>query len=38
MAIRGDDPLRIQRRGRPTDFTTTQRYIAEGRVLGAGRA
>ncbi|MBI2392784.1 MAG: tyrosine-type recombinase/integrase [Deltaproteobacteria bacterium] len=36
MAIRGDDPLRIQWRGGHTDFKMTQRYIAEGRMLAAG--
>lgn len=36
MAIRGDDPLRIQWRGGHTDFKTTQRYIAQGRMLADG--
>jgi len=38
MAIRGDDPLRIQWRGGHTDFRTTQRYIAQGRMLADGGA
>lgn len=38
MAIRGDDPLRIQWRGGHTDFKTTQRYIAQGRMLADGGA
>ena len=33
MAVRGDDPLRIQWRGGHTDFKTTQGYIAQGRNL-----
>ena len=36
MAVRGDDPLRIQWRGGHTDFAMTQGYIAAGRNLGAG--
>lgn len=35
MALRGDDPIRVQWRGGHTDFTMTQRYIAAGRNLGA---
>jgi len=38
MAVRGDDPLRIQWRGGHTDFKTTQRYIAQGRLLAMGGA
>lgn len=38
MAVRGDDPLRIQWRGGHTDFGTTQRYIAQGRLLAMGGA
>jgi integrase len=38
MAVRGGDPLRIQWRGGHTDFKTTQRYIAQGRMLAAGAA
>ncbi len=33
MAVRGDDPLRIQWRGGHTDFKTTQVYIGQGRNL-----
>ncbi len=36
MAVRGDDPLRIQWRGGHTDFKTTQKYIAQGRMLAVG--
>ncbi|MFI5299623.1 MAG: tyrosine-type recombinase/integrase [Polyangiales bacterium] len=34
MAVRGDDPLRIQWRGGHTDFKMTQAYLAAGRNLG----
>ncbi len=36
MAVRGDDPLRIQCRGGHTDFRVTQGYIAASRNLGPG--
>lgn len=36
MAVRGDDPLRIQWRGGHTDFKTTQGYIAQGKNLAGG--
>ena len=35
MAVRGDDPMRIQWRGGHTDFATTQGYIAAGKNLAA---
>lgn len=34
MALRGDDPLRIQRRAGHADFDTTQIYIREAETLG----
>ena len=34
MAVRGDDPMRIQWRGGHTTFATTQGYIEAGRKLG----
>jgi len=37
MAIRGDDPNRIEWRGGHTDFKTTQGYMAEGRRVGSLR-
>jgi integrase len=36
MAVRGDDPLRIQQRAGHTDFNTTQGYIREAEVLRDG--
>ncbi len=36
MAVRGDDPIRIQFRGGHTDFKMTQAYISAGRNLGVG--
>ena len=36
MAVRGDDPLKIQWRGGHTDFETTQGYIAQAKHLAAG--
>ena len=36
MALRGDDPMRIQWRGGHTDFRTTQGYLAAGQNLGRG--
>jgi integrase len=36
MAVRGDDPMRIQWRGGHSDFRMTQAYIAAGRNVGAG--
>jgi integrase len=35
LAVRGDDPLKIQQRGGHTDFKTTQRYIREAENLDA---
>lgn len=35
MAVRGDDPMRIQWRAGHTTFKTTQGYIAAGRNMGA---
>jgi hypothetical protein len=35
-AIRGDDPLKIQRRAGHTDFATTQEYIREAENVRAG--
>jgi integrase len=35
LAVRGDDPLKIQQRGGHTDFATTQRYIREAENLDA---
>ncbi len=35
MAVRGDDPMRIQWRGGHSDFRMTQAYIAAGRNVGA---
>jgi hypothetical protein len=34
MALRGDDPLKIQRRAGHADFDTTQIYIREAEALG----
>jgi hypothetical protein len=34
MALRGEDPLRIQRRAGHADFDTTQIYIREAEALG----
>ncbi|MGE5783493.1 MAG: tyrosine-type recombinase/integrase [Myxococcales bacterium] len=36
MAVRGDEPLRIQQRAGHTDFNTTQGYIREAEVLREG--
>lgn len=36
MAVRGDEPLRIQQRAGHTDFNTTQGYIREADVLREG--
>jgi integrase len=36
MAVRGDDPLRIQWRAGHTDFKMTEHYIKEGRRLAPG--
>lgn len=36
MAVRGDDPLKIQHRAGHTDFTTTQRYIRLAEALREG--
>jgi hypothetical protein len=36
MAIRGDDPLRIQHRAGHTSFTTTQGYIRQAEAVRAG--
>ncbi len=36
LAVRGDEPLRIQQRAGHTDFNTTQGYIREAEVLRAG--
>ncbi|MGD0679646.1 MAG: site-specific integrase [Polyangiaceae bacterium] len=36
MAIRGDDPLRIQQRAGHEDFTTTQGYIREAEAVRDG--
>jgi hypothetical protein len=36
MAIRGDDPLRIQRRAGHTSFAMTEKYIAQARRYEAG--
>ena len=36
MAIRGDDPLRIQWRAGHTSFAMTEKYIAQARRFEAG--
>jgi integrase len=36
MAVRGDDPLRIQQRAGHTSFKTTQLYINEAEILREG--
>jgi hypothetical protein len=36
MAVRGDDPLKIQHRAGHIDFDTTQRYIREAEALHEG--
>ena len=36
LALRGDDPLRIQRRAGHSTFATTQGYLREAEVLGSG--
>jgi integrase len=36
MAVRGDDPLRIQQRAGHSDFATTQIYIREAEVFRGG--
>lgn len=36
LAVRGDDPLRIQQRAGHTSFATTQIYIREAEVVGDG--
>ena len=36
MAVRGDDPLKIQQRAGHTDFTTTQGYIREAEAVREG--
>jgi integrase len=36
MAVRGDDPLKIQHRAGHTDFQTTQRYIRTGEAVREG--